>query len=120
MVYAEENAGCKWERDTVLKKSVRKERRLDFKEISVEGSRRIGLGICVGLYSCDLHVLFHKKGQAINSRVDGLEVSSLSWLLITLLLSGTMETMLCLLSSPPSPQLGLKSLWAEALLQTCL
>lgn len=45
MVYAEENAGCKWERDTVLEKSVRKERRLDFKEISVEGSRRIGLGI---------------------------------------------------------------------------
>lgn len=29
----------------MLEKSVRKERRLDFKDISVEGSRRIGLGI---------------------------------------------------------------------------
>lgn len=48
MVYAKENTGCKWERDAVLEKSVRKERRLDLKEINVEGSRKIGLGICLG------------------------------------------------------------------------
>lgn len=107
-------------RETLLEKSVRKERRLDFKDISVEGSRRIGLGIRQGFYSSDLHVLVHKKGQDINSRVDGLEVSSLRWLLITIFLCGTTQTMLCLLSSPPSPLLGLKSLQAEALMQTCL